>query len=189
MRSSLLLLTLLLTSCNPEKHDIDKGIEEMSEYREETPVEDTVAVDCLHDTSYYRLTMAAISGVPDAKDVQWIEAEHTAVINWRGDEVRRSRGGCMKFADDLDLLTRDTTSLADALHWLGKAQQVTAHFGIPHFVRAIAGKKVILDPTMSDDFTKTFKLNVELPPDVMIDGFMIQRIGDRTRLTFRQYRE
>ena len=161
----------------------------MSEYREETPVEDTVAVDCLHDTSYYKLTMAAIRGVPDAKDVQWLESEHTAVINWRGDEVRRTRGGCMRFADDLEWITRDTTSLADALHWLGKAQQVTTHFGIPYFAKAIADKKVFLDPTMSDDFTKFFKLDVDLPGDVVIEGFLIQRTGDRTRLIFKQYRE
>ena len=99
MKTRYLFLTVFLLSCNPEKHDIDKGIEEMAEYREETPVEDTVAVDCLHDTSYYKLTMAAIRGVPDANDVQWLESEHAAVINWRGDEVRRSRGGCMRFAE------------------------------------------------------------------------------------------
>ena len=189
MKTRYLFLTLLLLSCNPEKHDIDKGIEEMAEYREETPVEDSVAVDCLHDTSYYKLTMAAIRGVPDAKDVQWLESEHTAVITWRGDEVRRSRGGCMRFADDLEWVTRDTTDLADALHWLGKAQQVTTHFGIPYFAQALTQNKVILDPSMSDGFTKYFKLDIDLPGDVVIDGFLIQRTSERTKLVFRQYRE
>jgi hypothetical protein len=180
---------LLLLSCDPEKHDIDKGIAEMSEYREETPAEDTVGVDCLHDTSYYKLTMEALRGIPDAKDVQWIEQEHTAVVNWRGDEVRRSRGGCMQFNDDLELATLDTTDLADALHWLGKAQAVTTHFGIPYFAKAIADKKAVFDPSMSDAQTKFFRLDAEIPAEVVLEGFLIQRIGDRTRLSFRQFRQ
>jgi hypothetical protein len=189
MKISIPILALLLLSCNPEKHDIDKGIEEMAEYRDEMPVEDTVKQDCLFDTAYYRLTMDALRGIPDAKDITWLESEHTAVIIWRGDEVRRKRGGCTKFSDDLELITQDTTSLEDALHWLERAQKVSAHFGIPYFPKAIADGKAMFDPTMSDRYTKFFRLDIEPPDGRVIEGFMIQRIGDRTKLTFTQYQQ
>ena len=42
---------------------------------------------------------------------------------------------------------------------------------------------------MSDGFTKYFKLDIDLPGDVVIDGFLIQRTSERTKLVFRQYRE
>jgi hypothetical protein len=180
-------LALLLLSCNPEKHDIDKGIQEMSEYKEDAPVEDTVKVDCVFDTSYYKLTMEALRGIPDAKDVQWIETEHTAMVNWRGDEVRRKRGGCTHFSDDLTLISRDTTSLADALHWLERAQQVATHFGLPYFAEVLRSRKVKIDPTMSDAGTSFYRLETEIPEDRVIEGFLIQRTGSTTTLRFEQY--
>lgn len=187
MKFPLPLLTLFLLSCNPEKHDIDKGIEEMAEYREEMPVEDTVREDCTFDTSYYKLTLDALRGLPDVKDIRWIESEHTAVANWRGDEVRRSRGGCERFADNLILITRQGPDLRDALYWLEKAKQVTTHFGIPYFAQAIAQKKVKLDPTMSDAETDFYRLEIEPPEDRVVEGFSIQQISGTTTLRFEQY--
>jgi hypothetical protein len=188
MKRSLIFFALLLLSCNPEKHDIDKGIQEMSEYKEKAPIEDTVKVDCVFDTSYYKLTMEALRGIPDAKDVRWIEQEHMAVVDWRGDEVRRKRGGCTHFSDDLILITKDTTSLEDALHWLERSKQATAHFGIPHFPAAIMSGKVIIDPTMSDTFTKLYRVDVgDNPAGPVIEGILIQRIGKTTKLSFEQW--
>jgi hypothetical protein len=187
MKESLIFLALLLISCNPEKNDIDKGIEEMSEYKEEAPVEDTVKVDCVFDTSYYRLTMEALRGIPDAKDVRWIEQEHTAVVNWRGDEVHRKRGGCTFFSDDLILITHDSTKLGDALHWLGRAQEVATHFGLPYFAEALRTRKVKLDPTMSDSEMDFYRLEIDLPVGQGIEGFMVQQIGSTTTLTFQRF--
>lgn len=187
MKLLLPLLALLLISCDPEKHDIDKGIQEMAEYREEVPVEDTMKVDCVFDTSYYKLTMAAIRGVPDAKDVQWLESEHTAVINWRGDEVRRKRGGCALFSDDLVLITKDTTALTNGKHWLNRARGVATHFGVPYFAQAIAEGKYELDPTMSDAQSYFYRVTMEIPDDRVLEGFRMENLGATTRLTFEQY--
>ena len=188
MRLIVILCAFLLLSCSSDQHDIDRGIAEM-EGEEVVEQEDTTNVleTCLFDTSYYKLTMAALAGIPDAKDVRWIESEHSAVVNWRGDEVRRSRGGCNRFADNLEYVTRDVTSLEDALHWLEKAKQVTAHFGIPYFPKAIADGKAKFDPTMSDAETKSFRLDIEPIEDRLIEGFTIRRVGDRTLLKFEQY--
>lgn len=159
----------------------------MSEHHEEEPAQDTVKIDCVFDTGYYRLTMEALRGIPDVKEVRWLEAEHTAVVNWRGDEVRRKRGGCDHFSDDLVLITRDSTKLADALHWLERAKEVTTHFGIPYFAHALAKKQVKLDPTLSDAETDFYRLETEIPADRVIEGFSVQQISGSTTLTFEQY--
>jgi hypothetical protein len=187
MKYTLALFTLLLVSCDPRKHDIEKGIEEMSEYREEAPVEDTAKVDCVFDTSYYSLTMEAIRGIPDAIDYRWDETRHMAIINWRDAEVQRKRGGCLHFADDLVLITQDSTPLADALHWLDRAQMVATHFGLPYFAQALVSRKVKLDPTMSDKDNVFYRLEIEIPEDRVLEGFSIRRDGSLTILTFEQY--
>lgn len=182
------LLALLLISCEKPHPDVEEDIAIMEGGIPE-PDTTTVVEECTYDSSYYTLTIAALRGIPDAKDIIWIESEHSALLNWRGNEVRRKRGGCRFFYDDLIFTTKDTTSLADTTYWLKQAYQVSKHFGIPYYPQAIAKREIELDQDRSTHVASIYSITPSetITEPRAFDGLLIARIGTSTRISFSQW--
>ena len=181
-------LLLLLLSCSKPEHDIEKGIREMEGIAEEQPIEDTVAVPCAFDTSMYRLTMESLRGIPALTDLRWNDSTKTATATWRNASIRRSKGGCAHFSDDLWVELADYTPLDRHDHWIQRSAEAARHFGIPNYLSALQLKQLALDSSRSDKYRLQFEVtSTQLPENQVLEGLLIEELGGIKRIVMRQY--
>jgi hypothetical protein len=187
-RSYLILLTTLFLSCSKPEHDIEKGIREMEGIVEEA---DTTSVleECRFDSSVHALTWAVIRGIPDLQDVRWLDSVKGFEASWRSNQIRRTKGGCMRFNDNLWVRFLDNRPLTDEGYWLEKAHDAARHFGIPHYPVLIKSGVLKLDSSRSDRHLRTYfvdSTNYDLPT---FDGITIHQDDQGTLIRLEMHEE